>query len=529
MKKIYMIGAVLLMLLTTSCREESDALLSYDHNELLSFGDANESFAGKFKVMWNGMNQYYALWDYEAEQGLDWDAVYDEYLPQFEALDKRNDSIPVTDEELTEMLRKVLSPIHDGHFAMFWKNHATGSTVAYSPSRDRFASRDDAKIANGFTPSLDYYLDPANDEVEMEDGQPIALEYGTDWASLSAYYEDTPGIGMKWIEAEMARIDNMTLPTELDLYKYDQLKTLRTQLEKALMQTYGQLGIPAFNALVQQYSFLKVPGLNTIDPGFTESHVKIKFALLKGNIAYLYFSDFNLTPYLVEEAQNYYFNLQNEQTVAHLKGIVTVWKSWFYAIQMLHKAGKLGGVIIDVRSNGGGIQFDGTFVAGALLPAGGFQFGYSRFKRGTGRYDYSPLMPNIMPTMDEEHEIINDKPVVLLVNSRSVSMSEITAQAVKVMPNGKVIGKRTYGGLCGLTASEKHSQNYAGYIGVEGKTPVYGYVPSLASFTMDKQQLEGVGISPDIEVALDENLFYSPASGRDTQLDRALQYIRTGK
>jgi len=295
------------------------------------------------------------------------------------------------------------------------------------------------------------------------------------------------------------------------------------------MQTYGQHGIPAFNALVQQYSFLKVPGLNTIDPGFTESHVKMKFALLKGNIAYLYFSDFNLTPYLVEEAQNYYFNLQNEQTVAHLKGIVTVWKSWFYAIQRLHKAGKLGGVIIDVRSNGGGIQFDGTFVAGALLPAGGFQFGYSRFKRGTGRYDYSPLMPTIMPTMDEEHEIINDKPVVLLVNSRSVSMSEMTAQVVKVMPNGKVIGKRTYGGLCGLTASEKHSQNYAGYIGVEGKTPVYGYVPSLASFTMDKQQLEGVGISPDIEVALDENLFYSPASGRDTQLDRALQYIRTGK
>ena len=56
-----MIGAALLMLLVSSCRETNDVLLPYDHNDKLAFGAAEYSFAGKFKVTWNGLNQYYAL------------------------------------------------------------------------------------------------------------------------------------------------------------------------------------------------------------------------------------------------------------------------------------------------------------------------------------------------------------------------------------------------------------------------------------------------------------------------------------
>lgn len=52
-------------------------------------------------------------------------------------------------------------------------------------------------------------------------------------------------------------------------------------------------------------------------------------------------------------------------------------------------------------------------------------------------------------------------------------------------------------------------------------------MPSLASFILDKQQLEGVGISPDIEVDFDMPVFES--TGRDIQLERALQFIRSGE
>ena len=68
--------------------------------------------------------------------------------------------------------------------------------------------------------------------------------------------------------------------------------------------------------------------------------------------------------------------------------------------------------------------------------------------------------------------------------------------------------------------------NYAGCIGEKGKTPVYVYLPMCASFSMDKKSYEGVGVEPDIEVDFDKDLF--TATGRDTQLERALQYIETG-
>ena len=524
--KIYMMGAMLLMLLTTACREESDSLLSYDHNQDLAFSEAAKSYVGKFKVTWNGLNQYYALWDYEKEQGLDWDAVYDEYLPKFEALDQRDEDDPVTDDELKELLAQVLSPLHDGHFVMTWKNHATGHDVYYLPSKDRNASRDDAKAAD-IKPDHFYYANIANGEIMTdESGQRIALEYSTRWIDLAEAFRNTEGKGMKYIDAEIERIAGLTTPTEMEVFNLTHLKKLKDQLDVVLSSEEVRVAITAYNILAQEYKFLEIPGFNYIDPGFIETPIKATFLLLKGNIAYFYFSGFNLTPYLDETMGSQSFNMQNEATKAHVKEVQKVWSAWFYYIQQLHKAGTLGGVIIDVRGNGGGYLSDGQYVAGSLLPAGGFQYGYSRFKRGTGRYDYSPLMPAISPTMEGTHEIIDDKPVVLLTNSGSVSMSEMTTMVVKQMPNGTVIGKRTHGGLCALVGNESHSLNYAGHIGVNGQTPVYGYVPSLAMFTMDKQQLEGYGITPDIEVALDIDQFHT--NGKDSQLDRALQFIRTG-
>ena len=100
----------------------------------LSFGEAETSYAGKFKVLWNGLNQSYALWDYEKELGLDWDAVYDQYLPQFEALDEQED---VTDNQLKELTEQVVCPLHDGHMNVQLKNHKTGKYITVSPSMVR--------------------------------------------------------------------------------------------------------------------------------------------------------------------------------------------------------------------------------------------------------------------------------------------------------------------------------------------------------------------------------------------------------
>ena len=176
-KILSIIGAGLLLLTLGACREQSDTLVSYGHQDQLSFGEAENSYAGKFKVLWNGLNQNYALWDYEKELGLDWDAVYDQYLPQFEALDEQED---VTDNQLKELTEQVVYPLHDGHMNVQLKNHKTGKYITVSPSMVRNSKRPEFVAVRNTPPTLKYYANKANGEIELdEDGTPIYLEYST--------------------------------------------------------------------------------------------------------------------------------------------------------------------------------------------------------------------------------------------------------------------------------------------------------------------------------------------------------------
>ena len=519
-KILSIIGAGLLLLTLGACREQSDTLVSYGHQDQLSFGEAENSYAGKFKVLWNGLNQSYALWDYEKELGLDWDAVYDQYLPQFEALDEQED---VTDNQLKELTEQVVSPLHDGHMNVKVKNHKTGKYITVSPSMVRNSKRPEFVAVRNTPPTLKYYAKKANGEIELdEDGTPICLEYSTASDDLLDKFNDTEKAGKEWINDSITALKNLTTPTAEEV---DMLKLL-TDLNKELDEVEDtKEGIALYNELANRYAYLNIPGFDPIDENFYDNGMKIRFALLKGNIAYLYFSDFALSYYLNKEYTNEGFPNASEATLAHIKKVEEVWNSWFNTIQELHKAGKLGGVIIDVRNNGGGSMNDYRYVLGSLIPSGGFEIGQARYRRGTGRLDYSPLMPAFAPTMDEEHALIT-KPIVVLANCASVSMAEITSLGTKYIDNATLIGKRTWGGLCGLIGNEFFSYNYTGHIGEEGKTPVYVYLPLVAQFTREGQLLEGVGVTPDIEVDLDVKQLRS--TGKDTQLDRALQLIRNG-
>lgn len=526
-KTIKMIlGAALFMISISSCREESDKLMTYDHPDKMAFSKADTCFAEKFKILWNGLNQYYALWDYEAEYGLDWDAVYDEYLPQFEALDKQE---TVTDEELRALLAKVCSPLHDGHMAVVFNNHKTGTEeVMYLPGEDRAVKRDDYEIANKYKPSLKYYSQVANGEVETDNqGNPIVMEHSTSASSLIVPVFKEKGKGLDWVKTQIDQLSALPNPTAAQMTMLQSLKDLKAELE-AIMVGFSQNSISHYNELVMKYESLHVPGLDYFDPGFAaEKGIDVKFALLKGNIAYFQFSGFYLTSYIWEDVANLFYNTSNPTTKKHVDSIKAVWTAWFNTVQQLHKAGTLGGVIIDLRGNGGGMQNDGFFITGSLLPEGGSPFSYSRYKRGTGRFDYSTLTLNYLKTMpDDMHESITE-PVVVMTNGYSLSMAEITTIIVRSMENGTHIGKRSRGGICGLTTNNStFTDNYMGHIGERHKTPVYVYLPSVATFTLDHKIIEGEGITPDIEVDLNEAEFVS--TGKDSQLDRALQFLRTG-
>lgn len=516
------IGAILLIMTFSSCREDSDILENYGYDDELAWAAADTSFAAKFKIMWKGLNQNYAIWDYEAEHGVDWDAVYDEYYPQFEALDKRGKDETVTDAELLDLLKKVIDPLHDGHFSLGMVNHKTGNTLRIVPSADRNSGRDDYNYTYTFAPRFDYYVN--NNEVETDaDGNPIVMEFSTEPDEIIVKFVTTPGLGFQWMISRVNELRAMPSRTEMQEFELTNLLKLNNAMASAGQNFYD---VNFYNSLQAQYSFLNIPGFDSIDPIFSSKGINIKYALLKGNIAYFRVNHFRLQPYLSETEFNKTFGKCDAQTQSMAKQIKNIWQNWFDTIQALHKNGNLGGVIIDVRSNGGGNIDDYPYCLGALLPEGGIQIGYLRYKHGTGRFDYSVLTPDITKTMSDPHEIITE-PIVVLTNCRTISMAEMTTMGAKIISNGTVIGTRTWGARCPIAPYSTYSQRYVCSIGEQGKTPVFATIPAAATITNEKKFVEGVGIAPDIEVAFDNNLFNT--TGQDTQFDRALKFIRTGE
>ena len=112
----------------------------------------------------------------------------------------------------------------------------------------------------------------------------------------------------------------------------------------------------------------------------------------------------------------------------------------------------------------------------------------------------------------------------------TASCAEFTTAAVKLHDNGVSIGTRTLGAGAPIVYTGEHytQTNYSGTIGIEGKTAVYAYIPAWVTYYDGGiGNIESKGITPDIEVPFDHTLFKD--TGRDSQFERALEYIRTGK
>lgn len=505
MRKIY-IGICLLLVAAVSCHKESDKVDNYSYEDSTVFSRAEKSFGEMFKIAWKGLNANYALWDYEKENGLDWDDVYDTYYPRFCDLDSLD---TVADEDLKKLMEEAFGPLHDGHLAIIFKNYRTKKNVMVSPNQVRVKSErgDEYDIAVKFKPSLAYYASVPGELLEYKPVNNVT-DLGTPFM---------------WVQLELAALAQKTVLTEEEL----RLQKEYTDFIRDFQQAAMNMDVEVINRIVYKYSHLGIPGLDYLDKDQIDNGIDVCYALFKGNIAYFSFNSFKLSAYLEDAYFNEIWTNPTQGALKHIAAVKEAWNSWFYTIQRLHNEGKLGGVIIDVRTNGGGFMNDYQYVFGALLPSGGFQPSVSRFKRGTGRYDYSPMMPQYFLTYPYEHVTVTE-PIVVLANCRSVSMAELTSLTTKCLDNAVLVGTRTFGGLCGLTSNSEYNYNYAGHIGIQNQTPVYCYTPTLANFTREGECLDGIGITPDIEVPFN-NEAWAAGAGPDNQLDRALEYIRTGK
>ena len=102
-------------------------------------------------------------------------------------------------------------------------------------------------------------------------------------------------------------------------------------------------------------------------------------------------------------------------------------------------------------------------------------------------------------------------PMVCLINEQSMSDGDLFPYQFKKMGLGKVIGKRSWGGVIGIRGSLPF---------IDGS---YLYKPEYANFGVNSEWiLEGVGMVPDIEV---DNHPAQVMQGIDKQLDKGIEII----
>lgn len=161
------------------------------------------------------------------------------------------------------------------------------------------------------------------------------------------------------------------------------------------------------------------------------------------------------------------------------------------------------GIIIDLRSNGGGIVDEATAIAQLFIEK---NKPILITKNKSEKEDI---------TKSKEDPIIKNIPVAILVNEGTASASEILAGALKEQYGATIIGKTTYGKGVIQTL-----YNLSDGSGLKITTEEY--------FTPNHNKINKIGIKPDIEIDLtkDVNGYYETGEDKDAQLLKAIETLK---
>ena len=171
-------------------------------------------------------------------------------------------------------------------------------------------------------------------------------------------------------------------------------------------------------------------------------------------------------------------------------------------------------MILDVRNNYGGHLDDLHFLIGQLIDEP-LRIGYTRYKSGSGRLDYSPwIEASVKPQVGA---VAFKYPVVALTDNFTVSLAEAAAMAVHAMPRGRVVGEKTWGATGPLVGEEVYN---SGQFDIPNFLTVY--TASAAFKYIDGTMYENIGFPPDTEIPFNQQTLLS---GKDPALEKAIQSI----
>ena len=168
--------------------------------------------------------------------------------------------------------------------------------------------------------------------------------------------------------------------------------------------------------------------------------------------------------------------------------------------ELLNKGAKK--IIIDVRSNGGGIVDEATQIADLFIDKG------KSILITKGKNDSEKV------TTAENDPIVKNIPVAILTNESTASASEILAGALKDQYGATLVGKTTYGK--GVIQTLYSLQDGSG---IKITTDEY--------YTPNHNQINKKGLTPDYEVDLtvSEDGYYETSIDKDAQLLKAREIV----
>ena len=165
------------------------------------------------------------------------------------------------------------------------------------------------------------------------------------------------------------------------------------------------------------------------------------------------------------------------------------------------------GLIIDVRSNGGGsLEYESQLVSRFTNES--VLVGYVSHKTGPGHEQFSEPEERMVIPADEYYRW--QKPVVVLTNRGCFSATNAFVNDMSCLPKVCIIGDRTGGGS-GIPASSELPNGWSVRFS------------SAPMFTKDMKHIE-FGIEPDIKVDLDPVM---AAQGKDSMIEAARAYLNS--
>lgn len=161
----------------------------------------------------------------------------------------------------------------------------------------------------------------------------------------------------------------------------------------------------------------------------------------------------------------------------------------------IQKGEDIRGLVLDLRNNPGGYLTDAVFISSEFLPV------------GTVIVTQEDGQKNRLEMKVERNGLLQDMPLIVLVNKGSASASEIVSGALRDHERAEIVGETSFG-----KGTIQTAEDLGGGAGL--------HVTVAKWLTPNGTWVHKEGLKPDVEVAID-----SKDQSHDIQLEKAIQEL----